>query len=163
MIKTNKNGFYTRLILIIVVIFNLFLINKLKNIREYYYIEKRTCIDKEQDYISDFQRDLELMSQDICIDKDSIFNANILLTPKLIFVYSGNDCEPCIFNNMTKIKEIIGERIERNLIVFPILKDSRNNRIALEANFNGVEYKRLGRCSNKCVKLRNYKFFNLAK
>lgn len=137
-----KKEIYTKIILIVIVMFNLFLIYKYINLKEYFNNKIKNSTEKERAYKSNFQRDLELLSQNIYINKDSIFDGIGLFKPKLIFVYSGNECEKCIFENIEKIKEVFGEKIDSNLIILPVHEDSRDIRIALEANFSGLNYKR---------------------
>jgi hypothetical protein len=143
-----KKENYIKIVVIIIIFFNLFIICRYFNIQNYCNKVKLECAEKEQNYLYNFQRDLELMSQRIYIEKDSILNKKISLTPKLIFVYSGNECEKCIFENIEKIKKIIGEGIESNLIILPIVKESRNIRIAPEDNLNGLIYKAGSRISS---------------
>lgn len=138
----NKKN-YIKIGLIVVIFFNLFILYRYFNIRDYCYKLKLECDEKEQSYLYDFKRDLKLMSEKICIEKDSIFKNKISLKPKLVFVYSGNECEKCIFQNIEKIKARIGERVKEDLIVLPIFEYSRNKQIALESTLNGLKYVRL--------------------
>lgn len=92
--------------------------------------------------IYSFIRDLELNAQEIVIPPD-LLKKVVSNSFRLIFVYSGGECDKCIFEDIQMLKDKIGGTNIDKVIVLPIFKDSRRTNIELNADLEGLNYYRL--------------------
>ena len=132
---------------------NLLLAFKLIRSYDHYYNEKEANVMLREANNELFVRDLDLLSQDVEIPV-SIFKKDIPANSScLIFIYSGEECDKCIFEDISILKEKFARLGTNNLIILPVFEDSRNIEIQLNANLDGLKYFRLDPNS---VKLPTY-------
>ncbi|HEY3373044.1 MAG TPA: hypothetical protein VGK10_19495 [Prolixibacteraceae bacterium] len=134
-----------KIIVAIIVFLNMFLIFSGIIIKNYYKDEIKRYKIKIDDYNKLFTQDLQLLSQDISVNYDSI-NIN---TPKdslvLIYTYSGGECNKCILEDIYALKKKFKKNNENDVIVLPVMENTKNVNISLNADLVGINYKRLNR------------------
>ncbi len=102
-----------------------------------------------------FLRNLELHSQDISISHELLEKVSSN-TFHLIFVYSGGECDKCIFEDIQMIKDEFGRENIDKVIVFPIFEDSRRTNISLHSDLEGIDYYRLDPLSVKLPQFNGF-------
>ena len=141
--RINRKHYLLKIAMVIVVGFNVFIIVKSKTTEKYYnegLKEKNKLIELND---SLFIRNLELLSQEINIATNTIFKDAQRIYPVLIYVYSGDECGRCIFQDIEILKDRFGDNNSKDIIVLPVLENTRNINIALKADLAGINYKRL--------------------
>lgn len=133
-------------VLTAIVILNIFLILRGIVIEKLLINEKELYKIKYEASKLMFIRDLELLSQDIALNnqqfKDHI---GLIKSTKLVYAYSGDECSKCVFEDISLLKEKISKHKNSDVIVFPVMEDTRNVNIGLKSDLAGLVYKRLNK------------------
>lgn len=149
-----KTNFAFTIAFIIIITFNIFLIIKGKAVEKYYLKERADYLKKYENSNLLFIRDLDLLSQEISINFDSAYNdIRQKTSTRLIYAYSGDECSKCIFEDITLLKGKIKKHESLNVIVFPVMENTRNVNISLKADLTGINFKRLDK---GCIKFPHH-------
>jgi len=140
-----KNNMTLMIIFIIVVILNIFLI--LKGIADKVYFRKEinSYVIKDKDYDDQFIKNLHLLSQEISVNCDSVFKCFSQKSFLLIYTYSGEECNKCIFEDIDALKKILNRDNAKKIIVLPVMENNRIVNLSLKADLETINYKRLSK------------------
>ena len=132
-------------ILIILILLNIFI--NLKGLSEKkYYKEKINDYEKKLEQNDNlFIQDMNMISQEININCDTLFKNTPNGSFQLIYTYSGEECIKCIRQDIFALKEKLRTNNINNVIVLPVAENSRNVNIGLNADLEGFNYKRLNK------------------
>ncbi|HCY41764.1 MAG TPA: hypothetical protein DHV48_10475 [Prolixibacteraceae bacterium] len=140
---TTKNLIYTGIFAATIVL-NIFLILRCIAVEKLWLEEKELYTKKSETCKMLFIRDLELRYQKIAINSQQ-FNDCIRLEkfPKLVYAYSGDECNKCVFEDIFILKEKMIKYKIKDVIVLPVLEDTRNTHISLNTDLESFRYKLL--------------------
>lgn len=137
-------------VLTVTLVLNIFLIIRSIAVEKHYEKEKERYTKKDSIHKNMLTRDLELLSQEIVINghqfSDSLRRE---IFSKLIYTYSGDECNKCVFEDIFLLKEKMSKYKMKDVIVLPVMEDTRNVNIALKTDLAGLRYKRLDKVSIK--------------
>jgi hypothetical protein len=131
-------------ILIVTVVFNIFLIVRGIIMERYYEKERSSLVRKDENNKKVFVRDLDLLSQEIGINYGLLYDeVRKRASARLIYAYSGDECNKCTFEDIALLKEKISKYKAKDVMILPVMEDTRNVNIMLQADLAGIDFKRL--------------------
>jgi hypothetical protein len=139
---TNKNKLIIFIILAVVLLGDIILfkwnVNKLINS---YENDNIVLVSEIQAHIKFQKRNYKLLSQNVYNDFFSIIPSQYLDNlPLLVYTYSGDDCNSCIFDDIESIKKRLNGNNKDRFLALPVRNNNRNSNISLKSDLDGVNF-----------------------
>lgn len=129
--------------LIIVVTINITLVLRGIAEKKYFEKEKNSLIIKVKKNNSQFLQEMDFLAQEISINCDSVFKRDPRTSKLLIYTYSGEERNNCIFQDIDLLKKKLNKNNGNDICVLPVLENTRIINIGLKTDLAGINYKRI--------------------
>jgi len=135
---------FNTIIIIILLIFNVIFFVKFLALEKIHENEKITNEKKNEDEKKWFIQNMYLSTHVFSINQEIINEIKSQrVLPCLIYSYTGEECEDCIFEDLELLKKMSNEYNKQRILILPVMNDSKLVNIRLKSDLHSFVYKRL--------------------
>ena len=141
----NHYNLFTSGMLIVFFIFNILLVINTIGLKKQQKKEKAVSFQKIEEEKQLFFQDLNLLSQDIVFDRQLLTECLEPEKSVLIYAYAGDECSRCITEDIDLLKRKTRQYQVKDVVILPVLENTRAINILLQADLGGFNYRRLNK------------------